>query len=426
MLGLRRLAGLVAGACLACLSWSGPAAADVVTDWNAIATQSIVSGVPTRGGGSGFLDFAMVHLAMHDAIQAFEGRYESYGAPIPDATGSPIAAAAKAARDVLVSRFPAQTASLQTTFENYLANLGLQLGDPGVAIGQQAAAQIVSLRIGDGSWPPNPEVFTGGTQPGEWRPTLPAFVPMLVPWLGAVVPFALKDASQLFPSPPPPSLTSDQYTQDYNETKALGRATNSSRTAEQTALALFYSDNLLVQGERALRGVGATVDSIGDNGRLFALANVSAADAIICVWNAKRTYNFWRPITAIQEGDNDGNPDTAGDPTWLPFIATPAYPEYSSGANGFTGAFTRTLALLFGDQTPYTLTSTPMNQTKTYERFSDQAQDMVDVRIYQGIHFRSADEVSRRIGRRSANWAFSHVLRPLQGASPAGAAGARR
>jgi len=411
MKGLRKLAGWVV---CGCVSWASPSGADVVTDWNAIAVQSVLSGVPSRGGGSAFLDFAMVHLAIHDAIQAFEGRYQSYGAAIPNATGSPVAAAASAAHDVLVDRFPAQAGSLDTILHDYLASLGL-LGDPGVAVGQDAAAEIIALRVGDGSWPSNPEVFTGGTEPGDWRPTPPAFAPMAVPWLGAVAPFALEDCAQLFPAPPPPHLTSGKYTQDYNEVKALGRATNSSRTPEQTALALFYSDNLIVQGERTLRGVAATVDSIGDNGRLFALANMAAADAAISAWNAKRYYNFWRPITAIQEGDNDGNPDTAGDPTWLPFLGTPPYPEYTSGANNFTNAFMRTLALLFGDRTTFTVTSTPVNQAKTYERFSDMARDMVEVRIYQGIHFRSADVVARRQGRRAADWAFSHFLRPLHG-----------
>lgn len=406
---LRMFSGLIV--CFG-LAQAVPAPADVVTDWNAIATQSIVTGVPARLGGSAFLDFAMVHLAMHDAIQAFEGRYESYGAPITNATGSPIAAAASAAHALLVNRFPAQAGSLDTSLQNYLTSLGL-LGDPGVAVGQDAAAEIIALRTGDGSWPSNPEVFTGGTQPGEWRPTPPAFAAMQVPWLGSVAPFALESSAQLLPAPPPPNLVSGKYTRDYDEVKALGRATNSARTPEQTELALFFTDSLTVQGQRTLRGVAGTVDDIGANGRLFALANMAAADAVISAWNAKRYHNYWRPVTAIQQGDSDGNPRTAGDPTWLPLITTPAYPDYTSGANNFTSAFMRTLMHLFGDRTTFIVTSTPVNQTKTYHRFSDLARDMVDVRVYQGVHFRAADEVARRQGMRSADWAFSHFLRPL-------------
>jgi hypothetical protein len=407
----RRLTGWFVSLALVTTSAAG---ADVVTDWNAIAVQTVTSPLasPPRGGGAAFLDFATVHLAVHDAVQAFEQRYETYGDPIPGATGSPVAAAASAAHAVLVNRFPAQAGTLDTALTNYLTNLGLQ-GDPGVAVGQDAAAQIISLRTGDGSFPSNPEVFTGGTQPYEWRPTPPAFAPMAVPWLGEVTPFSFEEHSPLFP--PPPSISSDRYTRDYDEVKALGRATNSSRTQAQTDLALFYTDNLIVQAERTLRGVAAGVNDIGANARLFALANMSAADTVIICWKNKRDYHTWRPITAIQQGDNDGNPDTVGDPTWVPMVTTPPYPEYFSGANSFTSAFTRTLALLFGDKKTFTVTSTPVNQTRTYQRFSDQLADMVDVRIYQGIHFRTADDVARIEGRRSADWTFTHALRPIHG-----------
>lgn len=390
------------------------ARADVVVDWNSIALQTIFAAVPPRPGPTGILDVAMVHAAVHDAIQAFEGRFESYTIPIANASGSPVAAAAQAAHDVLVARFPLQTGTLDTLLTNYLAGLGL-LGNPGLVTGQQAAVNILNLRTGDGSFPPNPEIFTGGTGPGEWRPTLPAFAPMASPWLGAVAPFALKDSAQLRASPPPPHLASGKYARDYDEVKALGSVGSVARTQAQTDLALFYSDNFLVLWERTLRGIaGTNIGNIGDSARLFALANMAAADATITAWGDKRHYFFWRPITAIQEGDNDGNPRTAGDPTWLPLLATPPYPEYTSGANNLTGAMTRTLERFFGDRMTFTVTSTPVNQTKTYDRFSDMADDVVDVRIYQGIHFRSADEVARRQGTRSADWAFSHILRPLE------------
>jgi len=184
-------------------------------------------------------------------------------------------------------------------------------------------------------------------------------------------------------------------------------------TGEQTALALFYSDNFIVLWERTLRGIAnANIDNLGDSARLFALANLAAADALITAWDSKKFWNFWRPITAIHEGENDGNPETAGDATWLPYLVTPAYPEYTSGANNLTGAMTRTLEQIFGDKTTFSVLSTSANQTKTYHRFSDMADDVVNARIYQGIHFRSGDEVGRRQGRRAADWAVSHFLRP--------------
>jgi len=390
------------------LIWATPARADVVSDWNAIASGIAI---PARPGPTSILDLAMVHAAMHDAIQAYDGRFEPYATSIPNASGSPVAAAASAAHDVLVARFPAQAANLDTLLTNYLNGLGL-LGNPGVGVGKVAAAAIILVRAGDGSFPSNPPAFNGGTNPGEWRPTLPAFASMVSPWLAAVRPFTLKDSTQLRPSPPPPRLTSGEYTHDYNEVKALGSLNSTARTAEQTALALFYSDNFLTLWERTLRGIAdANIHNIGDSARLFALANLASADAVIGAWDTKKYYNFWRPITAIREGDNDGNKDTVGDSTWLPYLATPAYPEYTSGANNLTGAMTRTLELYFGDRTTFTVFSTPANTTKTYHRFSDVAADVVDVRIYQGIHFRSADEVARRTGTRAADWAFSHFLK---------------
>jgi len=406
---LLRLTSLIV--CMS-LSLAALARADVVSDWNAIAAQTAI---PVRPGPSAILDLAMVHAAMHDAIQAYQRRFEPYSGPIPNASGSPIAAAARAAHDVLVARFPSQSGTLDTLLDNYLSSLGLQ-GDEGLLVGQQAAANILNLRAGDGSFPSNPEVFTGGTGPGEWRPTPPALAPMATPWLGAVTPFTLKGSVTRFRSPAPPSLDSGKYVRDYNETKALGSINSTARTQAQTDLANFYSDNFLALWERTLRGIADTnINNIGDSARLFALANLAAADALIAAWDGKRFYHFWRPITAIQNGNNDGNTRTAGDATWVPQIPTftPPYPEFPSGANSLTGAMTRTLERLFGNKMTFSVTSNFVNQTKTYQRFSDIADDVVNVRIYQGIHFRTADEVARRHGTQIADMAFSHFLRPV-------------
>jgi hypothetical protein len=401
------------------LSWASPAgAADVVTDWNLITQTVIGNGAATRPTPTGILDFAMVHIAMHDAIQAFQQRFESYNVPITGASGSPVAAAAKAARDVLVNRFPAQAASIEATYQAYLSANGLLPTDAGVQVGQQAATNIINRRANDGSFPPNPEVFIGGTAPGEWRPTPPAFAPMSAPWFGAVVPFALKDSAGLLPEPPPPHLGSGAYANAYNEVKALGARFNSSRTPEQTDIAYFYSDNFFNQMNRAVRAIAvAHLIDIGDSARLFALANIAAADALMSAWTNKRYYFFWRPSTAILEGDNDGNPRTAGDPDWLPLINDPPYPDYTSGANSITNAFMRTLALFFGDDAfTFSVTSTAalaVQKTRTYAFFSDVAADVVEARIYLGIHFRFADTVARRQGKQAAEWTFSHFLRPL-------------
>jgi len=418
-------------AAVALLWAAGTARADVVTDWNLIAVQAISGLTPAshaRPGPTILLDLATVHTAMHDAIQAYEHRYHSYAsyaAPITRAAGSPVTAAAKAAHDVLVARCSDQTpaflAGLDATLQNYLAPLGLASDTGGLETGQEAASRVLSLRGTIGTYPYPPDVFVGDVAVGQWRPTPPAFATMAAPWLATVPPFALKSPDQLA-APPPPRIGGGEYARDYNEVKALGRLNSTARTPDQTDLALFYSDNFPVLWQRTLRGVAAAQGTnLGDSGRMFALANVAAADALIASWHDKKLWNFWRPITAIREGDNDGNPRTIGDPAWTPQITTPPYSDYTSGANNLTASMTRVLARLFGNRTEFHVTSTTIaapKSDKLYRRFSDMAQDVVDVRVYQGIHFRSADEVARRQGKRSADWAVGHVLRPIhQGGS---------
>ena len=393
------------------------ARADAVGDWNAIAMQATITA--GRPNPTVNLDIATVQAAVYDAVQAIEKKYEPYYVEIPGATGSPVAATAKAAHDVLVNRFPALAASLDMTYQQYLFNNGLSENDLGVAVGAKAAAAIIALRACDGSFPnPAAPPFIGGTDPGVWRPTLPAFAPMVAPWLGNVTPFTLTRPSQ-FRAQPPPALTSREYARDYNEVKALGALNNSSRTPEQTDIAHFWGGNTQVLWNGVLRDIAAAhVDNIGDSARLFALVAMAMADAQITSWNSKTYYVFWRPITAIQLGDTDGNPRTAGNSSWLPLIPTPAYPDYTSGANNNSGAATQAFALFFGrDQMTFSATTTnvgpTIQDTRTYSRFSDARQEVVDARIYEGIHFRFADEAARKQGKQVANWVFRNFLRPL-------------
>ena len=402
---------------------AAPARADVVVDWNVYTAQAIATaGSTARPSPANVFDYAMVHLAMHDAIQSIEGRFQRYCAAVQNGSGSPIAAAAAAAHDVLVSLFPAQAATLDAAYDTYLADRGLT-GNAGVLAGQRAAACILDMREGDGRYPVNPEPFYGSTGPGEWRPTSfsgapPVPVSMVTPWVATVTPFALKDPAQLRASPPPPHLTSGKYAKEYNEVKALGSLVNSARTSEQTDVAYFFSDNSTLLWTRVLRSMTATyLSNVGDSARLFALTYMAVSDAYITSWDSKRYWNFWRPITAIHEGDNDGNAQTAGDPNWQPLITTPNYPDYTSGANVNAAAVTTMLANFFGtDEMTFSMTSnTPqvIQKTRTYNRFSAAAADVVDARIYLGIHFRSADTVARRQGSHAANWAFSHFLLPV-------------
>ena len=403
--------------------------ADAVSDWNLIALQRIGAAVPARPAPVGFLDMAIVNAAMYDAVQAIEKDYQQYHAQIPGASGSPEVAAAKAAHDVLVNLFPGQTATIDTAYNDYLTAKSLSPVDPGVAVGAAAAAQIIALRSNDGRFPAVDPPFTGGLDAGQWRPTPsflgappspPSFAPMAAPWVANVTPFTLNSGDQFRAAPPPP-LNSSEYTQAYNEAKLMGARVGSGRTPEETTFALFWAANYTALWNRVARELAASQNlNISDNSRLFALLTFSMADAIITAWDSKVAYNFWRPLTAIREGDYDTNPDTVGDPLWEPLINTPNYSDHTSGANNASGAATRALSLFFGtNEMTFTVTTTNAAlgtpaPTRTYQKFSDAAEDVVVARIYEGIHFRFADEDARKQGRHVAQWAHGHFLKPIE------------
>lgn len=385
-----------------------------VTYWNSVAASAVTAGRP---GPAGLLDLVLVHAAIHDAVQSIEGRYEPYLFSDPSATGSPQAAVAAAAYGVLAGLYPAQrpgATGLDQTYASYVSNNGLG-ADPGLGVGADAALVLLSQYRPFVSLPPN----TGSAAIGQWRPTPPTNTPLQFEFLAEAEPFTLLRPSQFRPQPPPP-LASGHYLRDYDEVKAMGSAGSTTRSVDQTDMAHFWSENFVTQWNRALRAIADTdVTDIGDSARLFALAALAAADSAITVWESKLHFNFWRPITAIREGDNDPNPATIGDASWTPLIASPPYPDYTSGANGLTGAYTKILELFFGtDDHAFSVTSNAalaVQKTRDFTRFSDAAQEVVDARIYLGIHFRFADDESRRQGERVAHWVFQQYLRPAAG-----------
>jgi hypothetical protein len=323
-------------------------------------------------------------------------------------------AAAKAAHDLLVSLYSTNTTLVNSLDAAYLAFLsanGLSPTDPGVEVGAQVAALYLPLYR-----PGSTETSPGSTAVGQWRPTPPTSTPGFGPWVPDVMPFTL-DRSSLFRVGPPPALTSRRYTRDYNEVLALGgdATTGNARTQAQTDLAVFYTTDFMRTWNRTLRDIADEhIDHIAHSSRLFALANLAAADAFITVWDSKYYYNLWRPVTAIQEGNADGNPHTTGNSTWTPFLPTPPYPDYTSGANGVAAAYMATLALFFRtDAFDFTVTTVPGNLARDYTRFSHVLRDIVDVRVYQGIHFRFADEQGRNQGLAVAFWVFTNFLRPV-------------
>jgi hypothetical protein len=427
----RRLTGLTI---CSCLMWPAPAAADPIAELNVIAAETIFGG-GRPAGAAPLLDFAMVHAAIHDAVQAYENRFQPYAIRIRDASGSRVAAVAAAGRDVLVHRFPLQAASIHAKYLLFLTNHGLTEADAGRLVGEAAASAIIARRTNDGSYPtPPPLPDLGGAGAGQWRATPAALAAFSAPWLGAVEPFTM-DFNEQFRARRPPALTSVEYARDYNEVKTLGGPVGHpvvTRTPDQTQIGYFYSGNTIALFEGMIRGLvegcemGArqrycrSLDTLGDSARLFALANLAGADAGIRSWNSKQHYNFWRPITAIQQllpADDDGNPLTEADATWTSLTATPPYPDYTSGANNLAGSFTTIVTRFFDTDTVTFKVTTTATQAvpneRTYQRFSDLADDVVDARIYMGIHFRFADTAARREGTRVATQAFNHFLRPV-------------
>jgi hypothetical protein len=397
-------------------------AADPIAAWNLISETAVkTAGHPPPVAA---LDFAIVHLAIYDAVESIDGRYEPYYTRVPGARGSLSAAAAKAGHDALVGLFPAQIAALDLAYANFLAANGVDPSDPGTAVGAQTAANILALRTNDGRFPLDPPPFLGGIAIGQWRPTPsllpgppPSLAPGLTPWVATVRPFTLNSGSQ-FRVDPPPDLASERWADDYNETKTVGSLTSTVRTAEQTEIGYFWADSGPLLWQNALRYISTNyLRNTGDVARMYALSEAAMADAQIACWDSKYFYNFWRPITAIRLGDLDGNPATMVDPGWQPLINTPNFPEYPSGHADISGAVSHMLRLFFGrDELNFQMTTTNAlapQKTRTFNRFSQAEQEVIDARVYVGIHYRHSDVVAGAQGRRVANWIFRHFLRPV-------------
>src|SRR5262249_4418289 len=325
---------------------------------------------------------AIAHVAIYDAVNGIARTHEPYLVPSAVATSaSRVAAATAAAHQALLSLFPNHIATFDTLHAAILAGIpnGPQKTN-GITWGEFVASQILAARANDGSTaivqPP------GGSGVGVWIPTPPSFLPSLLPQWGFVAPFAMRSSSQFRP-PGPPALDSQEYTADYEEVKQLGAAVGSTRTEEQTEIALFWADgagtetppghwNSIAQEVSAALG-----NSVEEKARLFALLNLAMADAAICGWDAKYRYDFWRPVTAIREADQDGNPATDPDPNWSSLIVTPPFPDYVSGHATFSGAAATVLALFYGtDEVAFTSRSDFLpGAVRSFSSFSQAAEE---------------------------------------------------
>jgi hypothetical protein len=386
----------------------------VITDWNAIAVTTL-AGDTTKQPIEAFLYTAFVQAAVYDAVVGVKGRYEPYSFHARARRGtSAQAAAVAAAHKVLVTYSPYAQATLDAAYAASLAQLpDGQAKDRGIAFGTRAAEHLIRLRANDGRDATIP--FTQPPAPGVWRPTPPSFLPFSAPQLGFVTPLLVRSATQFGP-PKPPKLTSARYTRDFNEVKALGSSTSTERTAAQTDTARFFSGNALVQYNATLRDQVTVRDlDIVEAARMFAAVDMNVADGVISVWYAKYVYGYWRPVTAINLADTDGNPATVADPSWTPLLATPPYPDYPSGYNVVNAAVTHSLENLFHTRhLQLTLISTAVpGVERHYDSGRVLRRDVVDARIWLGIHFRFADTAARDMGRRIARWTIDHYFQPV-------------
>ena len=325
------------------------------------------------------------------------------------------AAAVQAAYATLVNIFPNQKAKFDQQRTTSLAAItdNNDAVQQGLSWGQSVADQIWAWRTHDG-FSNAPVPYLGGTQPGQWRPTPPAMAPGLVPQLATTTPWVIPSPSR-FRTQGPADMTSDQYTADYNETKSMGSAANSGRTADQTLYANFWqAGNPPDYWDQVATSLAAQHHfSVLRTARLLALLNIGLADAIIGCWDAKYTYSSWRPITAIQLGDTDGNDATSADASWTPLITTPPFPEYPSAHSCASGAAARILSHTFGEETSFEVVSTPVaGVTRKFTSFSAALAEVVNARVFGGIHFRTACVDGTALGFAVGDDVIAHALLP--------------
>jgi hypothetical protein len=407
---------VAAGPAEAAVSRDAPADPAVVAEWNAIAVTTL-AGDTTKAPIESILYMGFVHAAVYNAVVGIAGRYAPYRFPArAPHRASTQAAAVAAAHKVLVTYTPYARTALDAAYAASLSKIPDGVAKTrGVAFGELAADTLIAQRVNDGR--NAPVQFTRPPAPGVWRPTPPASLPFSAPWLGGVTPLLVRGGAQFGEPGPPPRLASARYARDFTEVKAVGSAGSTVRTAEQTATATFFAGNAVVQFNAALRDQAAVRHlDIVEAARMFAAVDMSVADAIISVWHSKYHYGFWRPVTAIALAGTDGNPATTADPAWTPLLATPPYPDYVSGYSGYTGAFTSALGTALDTRDlRLTLISTAVpGTTRSYHSARALNADVVDARVWLGIHFRFADTAGLRMGQDVAVWALDRYFRPVK------------
>jgi hypothetical protein len=393
-------------------------AQNLITDWNTIASTTIVK----QGGkpsGAGAVWFAYAAIASYDAINAIARQFQPfyYAERAPEGA-SLEAAAVAAAHRVLVHYFPGQEDQLDAQFVASLATLDASADArlTGLAVGEAAAAALIQARANDGL--EAAVTYTPATGPGLWQPTPPGFLAAATPWLGEMRPFTMTSAGQFLPEGPT-SLESDRWKADYNLTRTLGAVNSQRRTPEQTETGLFWTEHTPQQYARAFGYLAAHYHlSVSETARLLAMLWTGAADASIGCFHAKYTYNFWRPVTAIQAGG--GNGALLIDPGWLPLGTTPNHPEYPAQHGCITNAIVHVIEAYFGTPKVHIVVDSTVFadgvHTHTFEDTRDLFREVVWARIYAGFHFRHSLAAGGDLGSDVAHQLVAKHFRALSGA----------
>jgi hypothetical protein len=403
-------------ATLALLLTSTPLPAqNVVTDWNAIASSTIVA----KGGkpsATSSVWFAYSGIAVYDAVNAIHRQFQPfyYTGNAPRGA-SDEAAAVAASHRVLVNYFPAQQHTLDGMFQDSLAKITAppEAKNAGIAVGEAAAAALVAARSGDGLEASVP--YTPGSGLGVWQPTPPKFAPALTPWLGHMRPFTMTDASQFLPGGPT-ALTSEEWVDDYNEVRILGAVDSTVRTPEQGEIGLFWTEHTGQQYARAFAYLAENYRlDVMDSARLMAILWTGFADAAIGCWNAKFAYSFWRPVTAIRVGG--GNSELVAESGWTPLGTTPSHPEYPAAHGCVTGAVSSLIRDYFTTRKVHivvnSLAFSDGVHTHTFDDTRDLFEEVFWARIYAGFHYHHSLEDGGALGRRVSEQLFRRNFRRL-------------
>jgi hypothetical protein len=354
-------------------------------------------------------------MAMFDAVNAvLDGAYQPFASkPALILGASPEAAAIRAAYIIALNEFPTKTATIQSAYSTSIAGVSAspEAIASGIVIGEAAANAVLAARVGDHRNDPELLGYTPGTGPGVWIPTPPAFANPQTPFLQFVTPFGYDDPERFRPKAPP-ALDSRTSTIDYNEIKDLGRATETNRTAEQSATALFWSPSASALWSANVRSIASTMDLL-TAARFEAIGIAAVTNALIACWDAKYTYMFWRPVTAIRAGDTDGNAETEPDLGWAPFIVTPVHPEYPSAHTTVGASALGFYTVWFGtDQIPLAFKGIG-GAVRYYTNVNEIRDEEGNARVWGGMHWRNSTEVGIAVGSKVGKYTATHLLKRL-------------